>query len=225
MELEVLNNGNTQAYDDKTITITITYPTKSFQYGVYPTAGYTDMIDTEIEGGNKENNNYGDATTIEVDAEDATTLAPEWGLFEWDISSEIPVGSTVQSASITLYVDPGDPGGSFDFYELKKNWTETGATWNKYDGINDWQSPGAEGADDRGTTVLGTMPGTAGSHTVTLNSSGIALVQNWVNNPDTNYGVILRGSSTAGTRYFSSENSDTANRPKLTIEYIPAGWI
>jgi hypothetical protein len=86
-----------------------------------------------------------------------------------------PAGSTIESASITVYVedetDSATPG--YNMYEMTQAWTEgtgdgsatgDGATWNTYDGTNAWPN-GAGGADDRGSAILATLPPLKPAHT------------------------------------------------------------
>ena len=76
---------------------------------------------------------------------------------------------------------------------------------------------------DRGSTVLGTVSASAlGSYVLTLNSSGVALVQSWVNTPSTNNGILVANTTSSDGLAVSSRNATTAaKRPKLTVTYIP----
>ena len=66
-------------------------------------------------------------------------------LLYWDISA-IPAGSTIESASVTVYVENvTDATPGFDMYAMTQAWTEgtgngtatgDGATWNTYNGCN-----------------------------------------------------------------------------------------
>ena len=190
----------------------------SFQNGVLPTAGYAGMIDTMIKQGSA-TSNFGTGATIEVDGDDGSGV-DKTILLKWDVSS-IPAGKTVTSASLVFRVLDAT-GNSYQVYELKQNWVETQSTWNVFSTGNNWQTAGAFGANDRGTVVLGTAgPASVGTnYTVTLNASGIALVQNWVNNPATNFGLVIGNStSTDGLDFSSSEAATAVDHPKLVITY------
>lgn len=64
-----------------------------------------------------------------------------------------------------------------------------------------------------------TAPAT-GTKTITLNSSGIAKVQSWINDPSTNFGFIIQDYTvTNGLDVRSSEASTVSQRPKITITY------
>ena len=104
---------------------------------------------------------------------------------------------------------------------MKRNWSESSATWNQYASGSNWATAGANGSTDRGTTVLGTVTASAnGAYTINLNTAGIARVQSWVDNPSANYGMILMdGANSNGLDFSSSEASTTSQRPKLTVNY------
>ena len=84
-----------------------------------------------------------------------------------------------------------------------------------------WQTAGANGANDRETTVLGSITGnSSGSQTITLNAACIAKVQAWVNTPSSNFGFILLDyTQSNGLDLSSSEASTVSQRPKLTVTY------
>jgi hypothetical protein len=175
--------------------------------------GYTGTRDTKIKS-DSATTNHGTATTLEVDG------SPDYaGLVSWDLSS-IPAGKTVTAVTVTFNVTDIS-ASAYEFYALKRPWTETGATWNVASAGVNWQTAGANGSNDRETTVLGAITGsTTGLKTVTLNSSGIAKVQSWINNPATNYGlVILDYANSDGLDLNSSEIGTVSNRPKITVTY------
>jgi len=102
---------------------------------------------------------------------------------------------------------------------------ESQATWKKFNSATNWQSAGAQGALDRGSTVLGTVSATAtGIRTITLNAAGLAVVQGWINNPATNFGFILQdyaNSADDDLLFSSREATVAANRPQLQLVYNP----
>ena len=85
-----------------------------------------------------------------------------------------PPAVTVTSATITLNITTTSKD-TYQIYELKQNWTEAGATWNRYSATNTWSTAGGQGGNDRGTTVLGTVTASKkGLLTISLNAAGIA---------------------------------------------------
>ena len=136
-----------------------------------------------------------------------------------DLSSLNP-SDTIQSATITLNVE-GFVGakGPVNLYALDEPWNPGTVNFDQASSSLAWEVPGAHGATDAGTTVLGTFdPTSTGKATITLNAAGITALQTWVSNPSSNYGFILR--STSGEMFMSS-NLDAAPpvRPSLSVTY------
>ncbi|MBI3468673.1 MAG: DNRLRE domain-containing protein [Planctomycetes bacterium] len=204
------SDGRSSTTDDVTVAVTLS---QSFQDGMSPATSYTGTRDTAIT--NPSSKGLGSSTTLTADGKKTSTA-----LLKWDISS-VPAGSNVQSASITLNVTDSSLV-SFPIFGLKQDWSETLATWQTFSATGKWQLPGAKGANDRGTTPLGTLSAaTKGSVTVSLNSAGVALVQSWVNNPGMNFGIIIQNFNAKDSIAFSSREAiSPADRPKLTVNYM-----
>ena len=122
--------------------------------------------------------------------------------------SGIPSGATVTKATLRLYVDLVISSGSFDVYQVNKNWSESALTYNN--------QPLPLGAS------------VTGGHPVSVTSSSFNqfvlidvtwLVQGWVGGTIPNYGVALAlpGGSAANLYLDSKENPLTANGPELEI--------
>ncbi len=211
------NDGNGPVFDELTVIVDPTAPpagtlpvTRSFQDG----NGYTGTRDTYITAGSA-TKNQGTKKSITLDG--SPDIA---GLLRWDIST-LPQGAVIQAVTITLNVTSSSKQ-SYQLYELKQNWTEPGATFRKFSAASNWGTVGANGAADRGTTVLGTLTATSkGKVTVTLNAAGIAVVQNWINNPGSNFGFIFQNYANSNTalKFDSREATNAANRPKLSVTY------
>jgi len=186
----------------------------SFQDGVSPAPSYTGTQDTCLAAGHA-NTNYGTSETLWAQG-GATEALLKWG------NLNIPVGSTVRAATITLNVT-NPSKGTYELYSLRRNWVEAEATWNQYAAGQNWQVPGAKGTSDRGTVALGTVAASSiGQYTITLNAAGIALVQSWVNDPSKNQGLLIDDLTVTDALAFgSSETLTVSNRPKLTITYAP----
>ena len=139
------------------------------------------------------------------------------------IFQTIPAGSIIESIDITIQVTNRSTG-SYGVYQILAPWTETDATWNESATGTNWQVAGAEGALDRGTSVLGTVSASStGSYTFSLNSNGRAVVQAWVDDPNSNHGLIIADTSVSnGLDIRSREAAIAAQRPELTISYTSA---
>ncbi|WP_272828036.1 DNRLRE domain-containing protein [Sorangium sp. Soce836] len=188
--------------------------TVSFQQGSLPSSSYAGSTDATIRQA-AATTNYGGATTCEADGDDGSGVDKSC-LLKWTLSG-IPAGSTVQSASITLQVTDGS-SNTYNVYEVKRSWDESQVTWNNATSTTAWATAGAMGSTDRGNLV-GSVTGSAGSRTITLNAAGVALVQAWVDGTSNNGIVIASSSNTDGIDFASSEHATAAQRPKLTITY------
>ena len=195
--------------------------THSFRNGSAPTSGYAGNTDTTLSQANP-TTNYGNAADLLIDGDDPSGSGNDKAaLLRWDISA-IPPGSIVQGAELTLQVFNASPN-TYGVYEIKRSWAENTATWQQAQSGTAWQSPGAAGTADRGSTLLGAItPTSTGAYAITLNSAGLALVQSWINNPAANYGLIIADAGqTDGIDAYSSETTTVANRPGLSIRTIP----
>jgi len=100
--------------------------------------------------------NYGSNNSVLV-AFDAAEDQYWNGLFKFDLSQVLV--DKLLSAKLRLYgTYPDYPyfNDGMNVHRLKRAWTEGGVTYNKYDGVNDWQTPGGTGANDYDSFVLGT---------------------------------------------------------------------
>jgi hypothetical protein len=185
----------------------------AFQNGLFPNVAYAGMVDTKIAAKNA-TKNYGNDTKMTIDGS-----PDEAGLFKWNVST-ISVGSTVTSASIEFNVS-GSSRDSYEVYALQRAWDELSATWQRYATGNNWTGAGANGAADAQSTVLGQLAATSsGTYRINLNSAGVAAVQQWINDPSKNYGIIIKDYAVSkAVEIRTSETSTASQRPKLTINY------
>ncbi|KPJ93408.1 MAG: hypothetical protein AMJ53_07310, partial [Gammaproteobacteria bacterium SG8_11] len=115
--------------------------TLSFQDG---TNGYNGTRDTWIESGDPAN--HGNETILYIDGSPDIS-----SLVYWDVGVIQP-GSSVES--VDLQVNVLDVSSmAYELYELKRPWVEGEATWNEYATGQPWQTAGASGSADRGSTV------------------------------------------------------------------------
>jgi hypothetical protein len=190
--------------------------TVSFQNGVSPTAAYAGTNDTSLKQASA-STNFGSETTLYADGDDGSGVDLS-ALVSWSLSG-IPAGSVVQSASVSFRITNGT-ANTYNVYAVSRAWAESQATWQNATSSVAWATPGAMGATDRGA-VIGTITGSTGNKTITLNSAGVSLVQSWVDG-GTNAGIIIASpSNTDGIDLASSEHSTLAYHPKLTVTYAP----
>jgi hypothetical protein len=96
----------------------------AFQQGALPTASYAGSTDTTLRQ-TAPSGNFGNDATCLIDGDDGAG-ADLSCLLRWDLS-QIPAGSTVQSASVTLtIVNP--TGNTYNLFAVKRTWNELEAT-------------------------------------------------------------------------------------------------
>lgn len=207
--------GNSVAQDSETQFIFNLVETREYRTGEVPNSAYEGMVDSYLSSA-LATTNFGESRDLILDGNDSGSDLVS--LLRWDIS-DIPAGSTVTSASISLGIS--DP--SFDDYpvwQVLKEWEESLVTWNST-GFSDWNSGGAQGVGDSAFTQLGVVaPISTGEYVLNLNSSGIQLVQDWVDGVTPNYGFLISSViSSDGVDIFSSESSGVSNRPSFSVTF------
>ncbi len=175
------------------------------------------------------------------------------GLIEFDLSS-ISAGSIITNVTLTMHVNSVGSANTVDTITLNtllQSWNA--GTAGGGNATNGGGSGYAANPGDATWTSSGSSPWAAGgafntSISDSLEIGGIGFytfsgtdlisnIQNWVDNPETNFGWILRGNELingSSKRFSSSENTGSggANVPLLNIEYqvavvpIPASaWL
>ena len=141
-------------------------------------------------------------------------------------------GKVITGAKLVLTFRDEDPEWAaawVNFYLMPRDWQESMVSWTKYNASDLWQSPGAAGVNDRGGFIGSITMGTRtppwnnyydlGPYQFTLPAR---LVQEWVDNPSLNFGMLITMAHTVnnGVTFSSSDDPDnTAYRPKLVVTY------
>jgi hypothetical protein len=179
-------------------------------------------------------NNLGDGTTFTAGGrrQGGRTRA----LMLFDIAGNVPAGSTINSATLTLNVEGVPSGGFNSLFDLNKtlvSWGEGNgsdhggsvaganqATWNNRFGSSG--GPWSTAGGDFSATVSATRSITGfGSYTFASTANLVLDVQGWLNTPASNFGWLLRSESEStptSIRRFGSRD-DGASAPLLTITY------
>jgi hypothetical protein len=164
------------------------------------------------------------------------------GLIWFDIAGNIPPGSTVTTVTLRLrLLQTRDLSSrSVELRRVLQDWGEgtsnsgfTGgggapatagdATWlHTFFNTDFWVNPGGDfSATVSASQSVGTL---AGNYTWGSTAQMVADVQSWLDDPDNNFGWLLLTNETViqtARRFGSRENTTAANRPLLTVEYIP----
>ena len=181
--------------------------------------------------------NYGDATRVNSDRLWATCssasvpgqlaeAALKFNLTD-TAACNLPAGAVINA--VRLKVNVGDATADrFGLYQLRKAWTELGATWNVTGTGAAWQLAGANGTttpgQDRNGTLLASLSNQpVGLRTVALNTAGRDVVRGWQSAPATNHGVLLRPQvgdpTTSCDDHVWISSRETSARPRLEIDW------
>lgn len=160
-------------------------------------------------------------------------------LLWFDIAaSGIPSGATITDAALTLTVNRTPPGAApyhFTLHRLKQDWGEgsSAADW----GYGEPATPGdatwlhtffdtqfwtAPGGDFETTPSVGQSVGDVGKYTWGSTKKMVADVQAWLDNPQENFGWLLKGDETTlltARQFVSRENENSNDRPVLIVGY------
>lgn len=125
---------------------------------------------------------------------------------------------TISDVKLNVKETQGRSGIVMNAHQLSRtNWTENGATWNKYDGTNNWTTAGG----DYSATIIDQITNTASNfNTFVLMGTGAdnPLTLTW---GDTVHLLIKGNDEVSGnnTNFYSKEYSTTGDRPYIEITY------
>ncbi|MDQ3286633.1 MAG: DNRLRE domain-containing protein, partial [Actinomycetota bacterium] len=166
---------------------------------------------------NAPNTNYGGAATLGADGDRPSGSGKDrYGLLRWDLGG-IAAGTRINSASVTLSVTNSSPE-TYQTYALKRAWVESEVNWNRYAAGQPWGVAGAKGSLDREATAAGTVtPSATGERTFALPT---ALVQRWVDDPATNYGIVIANATNSDEfEIYSRESATSSQSPRLNVSF------
>ena len=184
------------------------------------------------------NNNLGGMSFVTA----GTTALPSRSraLLKFDPAAVIPSNATVISAELSVVVVGANGfGHDFGVHHVLRDWGEGSgsgvsqgvglgspansgeATWNArfYPGTQ-WSQPGAEAGVDY--LVQSSASATMNSFTMVFTSQSLAAdVEAWLQDPDSNFGWLLKiddeNSTVTASKFATRE--DSANAPVLKVEY------
>jgi len=182
-------------------------------------------------------NNYGAATTIGVYSDVSSPFIRRF-LVKFDLSS-IPPGSTINTASIQLFITSHqggfgwDVGRTYTANRVTTSWVEgtlngvppppPGANWNTVDGTTNWGTAGGDftSAGAASQTVHPYLPWPD-----SMIWDVTAIVKAWIEGGQPNYGFLIKDNAEdgagTGTNFASREWTDPSLRPILTVDYTAA---
>jgi hypothetical protein len=161
-------------------------------------------------------------------------------LLAFDVAGAIPAGSTIASATLTLFNDAANISQQIvSLHRVTRAWGEGGslasggqgsgapaapgdATWlHRYFDTDSWSIHGGDftPAETSSTVVAG-----PGFYTWPSTSALVDALQSFLDDPSSNYGWLLLGNESkpsTSKRFATREAIDPAVRPGLTVEYTP----
>ena len=203
------------------------------------------VVDFAVASGANSGLNYGASTQIRSGVCSSVTYR---SILNFDLTSAIPSGATVNSVTLSLYnTNHADTTANHtqQLYAVASGndgYTEgskAGAaaadgdpTWDQLaHNTTNWAgSAGLSTADtDYNSTLLASgsvTDGSAGYITLSLNASGVAIVQGWLDNSATNYGFLVKAETESNGNcmdFYAADytpgNLIAPKRPRLTINY------
>jgi hypothetical protein len=208
--------------EDRTVPTVLT-----FQQGVEGTRDgmpngfvYAGTQDAEIQSANPDTN-FGTINNISVDRQDGA--GERQGLLRFDNIfglglNQIPIGSTINSALLTLRItSTSDVNAEMGFYRMKLPWTQDTVTSNSFLPIRGVQTNGVEAEAFPDYVVP--------DNQLTLNNVFLDMdvtksLQAWATGT-TNFGWLVDQTAVNGWDFATSETTNIANRPKLTVDFTP----
>ncbi|UCE38259.1 MAG: DUF2341 domain-containing protein, partial [Thermoplasmata archaeon] len=159
--------------------------------------------------------NYGYGYWMHIEDWDSAT-GDAHGVLKFDLSGF--TSNNIIDANLWMYRYDGSSTYSANISACRmiQSWEEHSATWNAYDGSNNWYNAGGDFNPDI-YDYTEVFPSTNGWYK--WNITG--LIDGWKDGIFPNYGMILLGNDEAGWQFFrTSDNADDhAVRPKLIINY------
>lgn len=158
-------------------------------------------------------------------------------LLFFDLVANIPPGAQVTEVALRLQVTQtrASSSGTFTLHQVLQDWGEgtsssTGgnggaattndATWlHTFFPSQQWSQPGGDFVETASATH---SVGNLGSYTWASTDQLVADVQNWIADPSSNRGWLLKGpedNSQTVRKFASRENNTAAHRPTLVVTY------
>ena len=163
--------------------------------------------------------NYGGSDWLMVTASEDRA-----GLIRFELAGYVPQGSTVTAATLELYAGNRNRALSerVSAYRVLRVWAEREANWNRAMIGSPWGGSGCNAATDRELVPADTVGISQIGQWYRFNLTG--MVQDWVNHPGTNHGLLLKGVNEGQPieyMFYTSESGMALDRPILRVDYVP----
>jgi len=181
--------------------------------------GYNGVVDTHINSWDSQAN-YANVDRLWLRQADSleNRMSP---LIHFDLS-DLPADAHIVEASLNLRTLTRSNGNTATagVYLLNRSWLAEQATWLRATESQLWSVPGANASpDDRSSFPYDTVEVNELQQWYEWNIT--AMVQDWLQNPESNNGIILNAFAVPKVQYnfASSEYNNPQARPKLKIRY------
>lgn len=187
----------------------------SFQEG---TDSYAGTTDTYVQSGANEATNRGSTTSVIMD-KNATDERFAFVKFD-DIENAFTDNTAVTVVSAGMTVEINSEGQGARCYKMNEAWAESTTYSVIGTRLNGGSTDGTTGYPASAMsvpTVVLDADGVTGQALFELDAS---TVQEWINNPSVNHGMLFIGDHSGdGLQFRSSEQTTVSQRPMLTIAY------
>jgi Lamin Tail Domain/CotH kinase protein/Dictyostelium (slime mold) repeat len=188
--------------------------TVTFQQGA---SGYSGSLDTYIDAAL---GSQAAVTPIVIDGDPLEQALLRFDGIFGSGAGQIPSGSTVSSATLTVWTGTGandQSANPVNFHRLLHTWSDADV-WAAY-GVAPWNATG--GLQNDGVDALAAVAATT---TIATAATSAAIdvttsLQAWAAAPATNFGWAILPTGTDGLRLESNESTTAARRPLLSVTF------
>jgi YD repeat-containing protein len=192
-------------------------PRRVFPVQVDPDIYFYEQSDCSIASSSYANSNLCGGP-LYVGANTETPKSVARSMLQFNLAS-IPRDANVLYSRLALWFKADSTTSPIEIEAngLTRNFTQA-ATWNKYDGTNAWTTPGG----DFTATMSGKQTILDSYKNFWVNWGFAPLVQQWIQEPSSNHGVLLKARNEAVSGYdefLRVNNSEKTDEPSLEIAY------
>jgi RHS repeat-associated protein len=200
---------------DPTVNYVTHYETRGYPYNTVAVFYGADQ-DCYITGGASANTRFCGGQTLKV-GYDGT--AASRALLRFDVQNAIPKNTKIVAATLAMPIASAGPATqNLTVLRVSKPWTSA-ATWNTYDGVNAWSTPGGDTAATLTTTSI-----SPGWKELWAPNFPALTVQRWIDGVFPNYGILVKDSTETANNVYtfhSTLTSDPTKLPYLHVHYEP----
>jgi endonuclease/exonuclease/phosphatase family metal-dependent hydrolase len=172
--------------------------------------------DATLRAGTYDATNFGGDADIETkDSLDASTIRR--ALFKFDTHTTIPVGSTINSATLTLTVHTGNSSlRHLAVYCVPSSFSEFQTTWKLRNATTPWTRPGGDVVHQHGVATVTNVTGSK----VTIDVTGITREAMQTSSRYTRVLLVdIDGTSAPSWMAYYSNQSSASLAPRLVVNY------